>query len=120
MGLHTSTPIYKVTYDLLQLMLACVLNMPRNMKGTLGQDMLRDCVTLVKLVYRANVAQGSRKVPHLDELIELNETLTLCLRLCLDSRFISHGRYAAAVKLTSEIGKQAGGWRRKYASPPAA
>lgn len=118
MALHTDLPIYKVAYDLLGLIVHAVRNMPRDMKPALGKKMLNECVKVTILVFRANVAR--EKSNHLLELIEHVEVLNLLLRLCADKKHLSNlsvKQYAAAIALTTSIGKQANGWRK--ASSPA-
>lgn len=118
MGLHTSLPIYKVTYDLFALTAALIRNMPRDLKVSLGGKLRDECLELVLRVYRANVARD--KVQHLTELLEHLQVTELVLRLAKDLRAISLKQYAAAVALTDKIGKQATGWRKHSAASPAA
>lgn len=70
MALHTQLPISKVTYDLSFLAAELVRNMPRDFKGLYGQRLMAECLELAMCIYRANVAKGAAKVPHLNELIE--------------------------------------------------
>lgn len=110
MALHTKLPIYKVAYDLLSIATDLVRNMPRDVKGVIG-DRLRDlCLELVLLILRANCATD--KVPYLETLIERLSETELLLRLCQDKRFISKDQYAEAVSLTNSVGKQANGWKK--------
>ena len=119
MALHTQLPIYKVTYNLLALATKLTANMHRDFKRSLGDDLRKDCVTLSRLVYRANAA--CNKVPHLEALIETLQVVELTFRLSVDMRLISQGQYASAIDLTGQIGKQAQGWKRHTlsASPAA-
>lgn len=118
MALHTTLPIYKVTYDLLTLVTELTRNMSRDFKGTLGNDLRKECVDLVLLIYRANCE--TNKVPHLTALLERLLVVELTLRLSSDLHLISRGQYAKAIALTDQIGKQANGWRKKSAAAPAA
>jgi hypothetical protein len=111
MALHTSLPIHKTGYDLHATVAGLVMNLPRNVKATLGNRMLDAAMAMLLLVREAN--QASDKVPHISQLLERLEVLELLLRTCLDLRFISHGQWARAVELTDSIGKQAGGWRKQ-------
>ncbi|PXX49409.1 four helix bundle protein [Aquitalea magnusonii] len=114
MALHTQLPIYKVTYDLLTLVTTLTKNMDRDFKRSLGDDLRKDCVSLVRLVYRANSTRN--KAPHLEMLLENLQVIELTLRLSVDMRLISRGQYAAAIEQTDKIGKQAQGWKRKSAA----
>ena len=118
MALHSELPIYKVTYDLLSLIVQAVRNMPRDVKVQVGGKLLDECSEISVLILRANVARD--KAPHLLELVERQQVIELLIRLARDLRFIGLPQYAAAIALTASIGKQANAWRAKCASSPAA
>ena len=113
MALHTQLPIYKVAYDLLDVVTDLVKNMDRGFKQSIGNKISQECVEIVVLIFRANCA--SEKAPHLGELIERLQVAELLLRLSCDKRLISREQYARAIQLTGSCGKQAGGWRRSAA-----
>ena len=118
MALHTNLPIYKVAYDLLDVVTDLVKNMPRDFKQSIGGKINQECVEIVVLIFRANCALD--KAPLLGNLIErLQVAELLLLRLARDKRLISTGQYARAIELTDSAGKQAGGWRRSATSPAA-
>jgi hypothetical protein len=116
MAIHTTLPIYKVAYDLLDVATDLVKNMQRDFKRTIGEKITIECVEITVLIFRANVAQ--EKAPHLLELLERLQVAELMLRLAKDKHRISTGGYARAIELTTSIGKQANGWRNKSASRP--
>jgi hypothetical protein len=115
MALHTALPIYKVAYDLFDISTDLAKNMPRDFKHSIGGKLRDECVEIVTLIFRANVARD--KAPHLGTLIERVQVVELLLRLSRDKRLISTGQYSKAVELTNSVGKQAGGWRRSALSP---
>ena len=115
MAHHTSLPIYKVSYDLLDVITDLSKNMPRDFKASIGGKLRDECVDIVTLIFRANCAR--EKTAHLDGLIERLQVSELLLRLSRDKRLISPGQYAKAIELTNSIGKQANGWRRSASSP---
>ena len=114
MANHTTLPIYKVAYDLLDVITDLSKNMPRDFKQSIGGKLRDECVEIVTLIFRANVSQ--EKAAHLISLIERLQVSELLLRLSRDKRLISTGQYAKAIELTSSIGKQANGWRRSASS----
>ena len=114
MALHHELPIYKVTYDLLGVATDLVKNMPRDFKASIGAEIRNECVRMVVLIFRANVAKD--KAPHLGELLERLQVAELLIRLSKDKRFISVAQYAKAIELTDKIGKQANGWRKSASS----
>jgi hypothetical protein len=109
MAIHTTLPIYKLAYDLLGLAADLVKNMPRDFKGSFGRKINDECVELTVLIARANAAR--MKVRHIEELLERQQVIEVLLRLARDKRFISIRQYAAAVEVTTQIGKQANGWK---------
>lgn len=117
MTTHTQLPIYKVAYNLADLAVDLIKNMPREVKAVIGGELRDECLRLLVLIFRANVATDKRV--HLTQLIERQQVVELLLRLSRDKRFISTGQYARAVQLTESIGKQANGWRKASASSPA-
>ena len=115
MALHFETEIYKVTYELLNLVTDYAKNMPRDYKATIGGKLRDECIEISTLIYRANVADD--KAPFLSTLIERAQVAELLLRLSRDKRLISTGQYAQAIELSDSIGKQANGWRRSVIAP---
>ena len=116
MATHTSLPIHKVAYDLIDVVTDFARNMPRPFQRPIGGEITGDCIRITILIFRANVAQD--KEPHLLALIERLQVVELMIRLAMDKRLISKAAYAKAVELTTSIGKQANGWRRAAHRPP--
>jgi hypothetical protein len=114
MALHTQLPIYKVAYDLFNFVLDLAKNMPRDFKALIGTKLRDECTEIMNLIFRANCAQD--KSTHLVELIERLQVTELFLRVSRDKRLISTIQYAKAVEITSNLGKQANGWRSAKAA----
>jgi hypothetical protein len=110
MAPHSKLPIYPVTRRLFEMAVGFARKMNRDLRPTVGNRLLNDSFELVMLVYRANSARD--KVPFLTEMLERAEAANLLLRLCMDLRVITQAEYAAAIELTTSIGKQANGWRK--------
>jgi hypothetical protein len=115
MATHTTLPIYKVAYDLLDVATNLVKNMQRDFKRSVGEKITAECIEITVLIFRANVAQ--EKAPHLLELLERLQVAELMIRLAKDKRLISQAGYATAIELTTSIGKQANGWRKSALRP---
>lgn len=118
MAIHTRLPIYAVTYDLLGAVVDAVKNMPRDVKGIVGERMFADVLLLTTLIERANRADDKR--PELLQLLERAGEIETLLRVCVERKYISRGQYAAAILLTQSIGKQANGWRKSSSASPTA
>lgn len=115
MAIHSELSIYKATYDLLSMAVDLVRNMPRDVKQVVGARLRDECLELTRLIQRANTAR--QKVPHLEQLLEGIQMVELLIRLSRDKHYIPTGKYAAAVKLTTSIGKQASAWKKSQVSP---
>ena len=116
MALASTLPIYRVTYDLLQVVTRITRDMPRDYKQSLGGKIREECVELTVLIYRANCSRDKRS--HLELLQERLQVVMLLLRLAKDMKLISTGQFAQTIELTDQIGKQSSGWLK--ASSPAA
>ncbi|MCG8393329.1 MAG: four helix bundle protein [Pseudomonadales bacterium] len=117
MALHHQLPIYKLAYDLLSVTTDITRNIPRDFKRLIGEKVREECVEILVLIFRANVARN--KTPHIEDLLERLQVVELLLRLSKDKRFISTKQYARAIEITDGIGRQATGWKRHAAAAPA-
>lgn len=117
MAMHTDLPIHKVAFDLLSLATDVTRNIPRDFKAGLGAKVRDECIEVMVLIARANIAQDKRL--HLASLVERVQVIEFLLRLFKEKRFISVKQHAAAIQLTASIGKQANAWKRYTATAPA-
>jgi hypothetical protein len=117
MALHHQLPIYKLAYDLLSVTTDITRNIPRDFKRLIGEKIREECVQILVLIFRANVARN--KTPHIEDLLERLQVVELLLRLSKDKRFISTKQYARTIEITDGIGRQATGWKRHAAAAPA-
>jgi hypothetical protein len=108
MASHT-LPIYIDTYKLILLIFDRTSNFGREYKYTLGQDMKRDGINLVRSIYRANRSKEKRQ--YLEEFLDNFEILKLEVRLCKDLKLISTKQLAEISKMLDIIGKQATAWK---------
>lgn len=113
MALYYDLPVYRDTYQLILKIFECTRDFPKEYKYTLGQDMKRDALQLVRSIYRANKA--THKKEHLEAFLDEFEILKLEIRLCADMKVLSFKKQAELNVLMDSIGKQITGWRN--ASP---
>lgn len=118
MAIHTNLPVYRLAAGLLDLAADLTRNMPRDFRASFGARIHEECIAMLVLVGRANAAAD--KVPALTELLERLQVAELLFRLAHDKRFISPKQYARAADICVQVGRQAGGWRKKSAAAPAA
>jgi len=113
MALYYDLPVFKDTYDLTLRVFTLTQHFAREYKFTLGQDMKRDCLSLVRSIYRANKTKD--KEEYLNQFLDDFEVLKLEIRLCKDLRLISIGQQAELALAMEKIGRQISGWRRNSA-----
>lgn len=110
MALYYSLPVYRDTYALILLLFKLTRSFAREYKYTLGQDIKRDTMLLVRHIYRAN--QASNKAEHLRRFTDDFEIVKLQVRLCHDMRLISSAQFSEVILLMDSIGKQISGWSK--------
>lgn len=104
MALHHELPIYRQTYELLSMAIDVTRNIPRDFKRLIGEKVREECVEMMVLIFRANVA--IHKTPHIQELLERLQVVELMLRMSRDKRFISTKQYAKSGN-RQPVGKRA-------------
>lgn len=109
MALYYDLPVYRDTYQLILKIFEVTKDFPKEYKYTLGQDMKRDAMQLVRSIYRAN--KSAAKTGHLDAFLDEFELLKLEIRLCTDMKVLSFKKLAELTVLMDSIGKQVTGWR---------
>jgi hypothetical protein len=109
MALYYDLPVFKDVYTLILKIFEYTKDFPHEYKHSLGQDMKRDSIQLVRSIYRANKAKD--KVAYLEAFLDDFELLKFEIRLCVDMKILSIKKQAELSKLMDSIGKQITGWR---------
>ena len=109
MALYYELPVYRDTYQLILKIFECTGHFPKEYKYSLGQDMKRDALQLVRSIYRAN--KSVDKKVYLENFLDEFELLKLEVRLCRDLKVMSIKQQAELSQLMDSIGKQVTGWR---------
>ena len=109
MALYTELPLYRDTYALLLKIFEYTKAFPREYRYTLGQDMKRDALHLIRSIYRANKMHN--RVEHLEQFLDDFEIIKLELRLSVDMRLLSIRQQSSISELLERIGKQVTAWR---------
>ena len=109
MALSHELPIYKDTYKLILIIFEQTKHFSREYKYTLGQDMKRDSIQLVRSIYRANRSKEKRQ--YLEEFLDNFEILKLEVRLSADLKLLSIKHLSEISKMLDLIGKQATAWK---------
>ncbi len=109
MALYYNLPVFKDVYHLILKIFEYTKDFPREYKFTLGQDLKRDGVNLVRSIYRAN--KSKEKTQYLEAFLDDFELLKLELRICNDMKLIPLKKHAELSLLMDKIGKQITAWR---------
>ena len=87
MALYYDLPVFKEVYQLVLKIFEYTKDFPKEYKYTLGQDMKRDGIQLVRSIYRANKAKDKKE--YLEAFLDDFEVLKLEIRLCVDMKILS-------------------------------
>jgi hypothetical protein len=86
MALYYDLPVFKEVYQLILKLFEYTKDFPKEYKYTLGQDMKRDGIQLVRSIYRANKAKDKRE--YLETFLDDFEVLKFEIRLCVDRKIL--------------------------------
>jgi hypothetical protein len=117
MALYYDLPVFKDVYSLTLRVFELTQHFSREYKFTLGQDMKRDCLVLVRSICRAN--KNKDRVSYLEQFLDDFEVLKLEIRLCTDLRLFTINQQARLALSMETIGKQITGWRNVSAGHDA-
>lgn len=109
MALYYDLKVFRDVYLLILKVFEYTQDFSREYKYTLGQDMKRDAIVLVRSIYRANKAKS--KTEYLEAFLDDFEILKLEIRLCVDMKILSIKKQAEMASLIDNIGRQITGWR---------
>jgi len=106
---YEDLPVYRDCYNLTLRVFAITHDFPREYKYTLGADMKRDCLVLLRSIYRIN--RATRKEPLLEVFLDDFHLLRMEIRLATDLKLMSVRRQAELSVFMDTIGRQVTGWR---------
>ena len=86
MALYYDLPVYRDTYKLILKIFEYSKDFPKDYKYTLGQDMKRDALKLVRSIFRTN--KPVQKKEYLDDFMDDFELIKLEIRLCTDMKVL--------------------------------
>ena len=90
-----------------------VPNFPKTYKFGVGDRMIELNINMLEQIFVANASED--KQPAIEKFIAHLGLLNMLLRLCHRMHVVNDGQYAALIKHTVNLGKQAAGWKRKTA-----
>lgn len=109
MALYYDLPVFKDVYQMTKKIFEYTTNFPREYKFSLGQDLKRDCILLVRYIYRANKVKD--KAVYLEQFLDSFEVIKFEIRLCKDLKLLTVKQLAELTTYMSSVGKQITAWR---------
>lgn len=110
MALYYSLQVYKDVYSLVLKLFQYTKDYPKEYKYSLGEDIRRDSVVLVRSIYRANRAYD--KAQDLEKFLDDFEVLKFEVRLSKDLHLLSISHFGEISALMDTIGKEINGWKK--------
>jgi hypothetical protein len=102
-------PIYKTTYELLELVVRVTKDFPKDFKYTLGDKIRVEVIDLVVFIFKANATRQNR-IANAEKIVERIQVIDLLVRLTKDLRLINVKQFSEIVFLSDSLGRQASGW----------
>lgn len=113
MSLYSDLPVFRDAWQLALRVFEYTKEFGREHKYTLGRDMKRDSLQLVRHLYRANKAQDKRV--HLEVFLDDYEFLKLEIRMAAEMRLLSMKK-AGGIKPFAGVHRQTSDWLAKCQS----
>jgi four helix bundle protein len=110
-------PIFVRTFDLLIWLVRVTKHFPSIYRHTVTQRLLNAAFDLSERLEEANFRKGSSRLERLDRADEALQQVRLYLRLVARLEWLSKGQYLHAARMTTEIGRLLGGWRKSVHKP---
>ncbi len=103
-------PVYKASYDLLLAIFKFLKNFSKEYKYTVGENIKKETIELIKLIYRANRIREKAKV--IIEAREHVEVIRLLIRLMKDMQQISLKQFVEINEKVENVSRQLAGWQK--------
>ena len=116
MAQYQHLPIYKTTYELLQVVTRATAGFSKAYKYSLGDKLRAEVVELVVYLYKANSSRGADRVAHATTFLERLQVVELMVRLSKDLRLLTVKQFSEIVSVSDGLGRQAQGWIKSSAS----
>jgi hypothetical protein len=108
---YDNLPLYKASYDFLLLVFLLCKNFTKEYKYTIGDDLKREILSLVKHIYRANSDQKKR-IEYIEQAQIHMETIRLYVRLLKDLHQINLEKFVLLNEKFEIISKQLLAWKK--------
>ncbi|MFA5086359.1 MAG: four helix bundle protein [Candidatus Paceibacterota bacterium] len=114
MSTYTSLAVYKASYDFLILLINLTKNFDREYKYTIGENVKKEAMEMMKNIYRAN---SSEDKPGLIQAARENiEMIRLDLRVLQDLKQLNLRKFVFLNARVETVSKQLVAWQRSFNS----
>ncbi len=109
MSIYSSLSVYKAGYDLLIQLIISTRNFNREYKFTLGEDIKKEGMEMMKNIYRANSSISKKQI--IQSARENTEMIRLSLRLLQDLKQINLRKFVYLNERIEVVSKQLATWQ---------
>lgn len=119
MAIHNHLPIYNSAFHLTCLSSRLVAHMPRNHRSVDGARLVAFSREILTHIRHANqTAEPTGRVSHIEKILAGANDVEDELVVCNELQLISEKNFAKAAGLTTDVKRQASGWKKATASKP--
>ncbi|MCP4426361.1 MAG: diversity-generating retroelement protein Avd, partial [Chloroflexi bacterium] len=104
------SPIFVKHYDLMAWLIPRTLNFPKSQRGVLARQIQKELFHIQEALVEAGA--GNAPLPALAQADKGLIRLRTYLRLSRDLKLLSIKQFEHAARLTSEVGRLLGGWKK--------
>lgn len=114
--MYDELPVYKASYDLLLEIFRFVKNFSKEFKYTVGDNLKKETVELITLIYRANSSRDKGEI--IQRARERIEVIRLLLRLMKDLKQINISKFVFVNEKIEIVSRQLIGWQKNQNQKP--
>lgn len=112
MAVYENLPAYKAAYDLLLEVYKMNVNLTREYRHTLGENLKNELKDLIVCIYKANNADELTKEENLRCVREHIVVIKLYMRILLDLKQVTLKRFVALSYKVEDLYKQVNAWHK--------
>jgi hypothetical protein len=112
MAIYENLPVFKASYDLLLEVHRMNINLTREYRHTVGENLKNELMELITTIYEANSTDDVEKVRSLREACRNILRVKIYMRVLHDLKQITTKHFVAMCEKTESISKQTTAWRK--------
>ncbi len=110
MSIYSSLSVYKDSYDLLLRLIVLTKNFDREYKFTIGEDIKKEAMEMIKNIYRANSSASRQQL--IQAARENIEMIRLDLRVLQDLKQLNLKKFVFLNEKIEAVSKQLVAWKK--------